>query len=85
MFKTSLLPEKLNPAIPCPARTTNNFYLIFRTFTDSGGEDTSITVVFHAMLSDELKLDDRTKIVILGDEPFFSGWDHVGVHLVKKK
>ena len=85
MYKTSLLPGKPNAAIPSPARTTNNFLHIFRTFTDSGDEDTSITVVFHAMLSEQLKLDDRTKIVILGAKPLFSGWDDVGVHLVKEK
>ena len=75
---------KLDPTL-FPAWTTYVFLYIFRTSTDSGGEDSLITVEFHAILSQKFTLDDQTKIVILGDKPVFGGWNDVGIAVRKEK
>ncbi|CAB4021187.1 Hypothetical predicted protein [Paramuricea clavata] len=46
--------------------------------TDSVDEQ-SLTVVFHAILSDKFKLDEGMNIVIRGDSPVFDGWNKGGV------
>ena len=50
----------------------------FRTSTGNGSE-ASLTVVFHAMLSDKFKKEDGTEIVIRGEDPVFYGWNNGGV------
>lgn len=41
------------------------------------------TVVFHAILSDKLKVDNdgKSRIVIRGVEPVFDGWNEGGKHV----
>ncbi|CAB4014622.1 Hypothetical predicted protein, partial [Paramuricea clavata] len=46
----------------------------------SNDSQNTLTVVFHAILSNKFKLEDGTKIVIRGDEPLFAGgWNKGGV------
>lgn len=49
----------------------------------SGDEKETLTVVFHAILSEKFgKLDDGTKIVIRGENPVFDGWSKDSVTVV---
>ena len=56
--------------------TTHDFLYICRTSTNN---EKTLTVVFHAILSDKFEVDDETRIVIRGDLPVFGGWDDGGV------
>ncbi len=62
------------------------FFYIFRSSTKNSDHDT-LTVVFHAILSNEFKWDDDSKVVIRGQEPIFPGWnsDSDGVHMSVEK
>ncbi|XP_028417208.1 uncharacterized protein LOC114541491 [Dendronephthya gigantea] len=42
-------------------------------------KEKTLTVVFHAALSDKFDCDGDTKIVIRGEEPGFGGWNELGV------
>ena len=64
----------------CLVCTTHILLYIFRSSTDIGNEAT-LTVVFHAILSDKFDLDEGTKIVIRGEEPVFDDWNKDGVTL----
>ena len=56
---------------------------MFRSVQQKDVQGETITVVFHAILSEKFgKLDGGTKIVIRGDEPVFEGWNKGGVSLV---
>ena len=56
---------------------------MFRNVRQKDVQEETITVVFHAILSEKFgKLDDGTKIVIRGQGPIFEGWDKGGVALV---
>ena len=58
---------------------------IFRGLNVNDEKNETITVVFHAILSDKFKLDDITKIVIRGEDPVFEGWSKGGVVLEKER
>lgn len=63
-------------------------YFLLHVFRDLNVKDDkkeTITVVFHAILSDKFKLDDVTKIVIRGEDPVFEGWNKGGVVLEKER
>ena len=49
-----------------------------RSSNGNAGEAT-LTVVFHAVISDKFKMDEQTKIVIRGEEPIFHGWSNDSV------
>ena len=52
----------------------------------SGDEKETLTVVFHAILSEKFgKLDDGTKIVIRGESPVFEGWNKDSVVFVTER
>jgi hypothetical protein len=51
----------------------------------SNADEKSITVVFHAILSNKCKLENDMKIVIRGGEPVFNGWNKDGVHINTEK
>ena len=44
-------------------------------------EERTITVVFHAILSDKFAMGNDSKLVIRGDEPIFGGWNKHGIHV----
>ena len=48
--------------------------LCFRTPAGSGDE-AELTVVFHIMVSDKFNMEDKTEIVIRGEDPVFDGWN----------
>jgi hypothetical protein len=53
-------------------------------FSNSGNQPAqkTLTVVFHAILSNKFKRDDDTKIVIRGQQPIFAdGWKEGGVRI----
>lgn len=54
---------------------------MFRNSTIGENKQETITVIFHAILSDKFKLDDMPKIVIRGEDPVFKGWNKDGVVL----
>ena len=59
---------------------------MFRNLQKRDDEKETLTVVFHAILSDKFgKLDDGTKIVIRGEDPVFNGWNKGGVALVTER
>ncbi len=60
------------------------FLYIFRSSTKKSDHDT-LTVVFHAILSDKFKWDDSCTVVIRGEKPIFRGWDSDGVHMSAEK
>ena len=52
----------------------------------SGDEKETLTVVFHAILSEKFgKLDDGAKIVIRGEPPVFEGWNKDSVVFVTER
>ena len=56
---------------------------MFRNAQQTHVQEETITVVFHAILSEKFgKLDDETRIVIRGEGPVFEGWNKGGVALV---
>jgi hypothetical protein len=57
---------------------------IFRNSTKNG-DDKSLTVVFHAILSDKFQWDKDTQIVIRGEEPLFYGWNQDSVYVSTKE
>ena len=68
------------------SQCTHIFLLhIFRNLNVKDEKKETITVVFHAILSDKFKLDDVTKIVIRGEDPVFEGWDKGGIVLEKER
>lgn len=81
----SILPQTILPKVPfffCLNYTCLPVH--FRTSTN--GEDTKkLTVVFYAILSDKFDFDDKSKIVIRGQEPVFLGWNKGGVPLKTEK
>ena len=58
--------------------------LIFRKTTSNYDEKT-LTVVFHAILSDKFKFDGEMRILIRGDEPVFGGWNKGGIPVKTEK
>ena len=58
---------------------------MFRNSTVNESQQETITVIFHAIVSEKFKLDDVTKFVIRGEDPVFKGWNKDGVVLEEKK
>ena len=56
------------------------FLCIFRNPPMKTDEKT-LTVVFHAILSDNFPMGKDSKLVIRGDEPIFDGWNKHGIHV----
>ena len=51
----------------------------------SGDEKETLTVVFHAILSEKFGKLDGTKIVIRGEPPVFEDWDKDSVVVVTER
>ena len=45
----------------------------------------TMTVVFHAILSDKFELNGIKDVVIRGQEPVFFGWNKGGIPVVTEK
>ena len=54
---------------------------LFRNSRNSDDKKETLTVVFHAILSDKFDFDDETKVVIRGQDPVFHGWEENSVVL----